>query len=273
MHLARLPQLLGGQLESLVLGFFGLISGVGIYTAALQMSRVGELVPLSLISVALPLISAAYDRGGEGQVSPLLKTGTRWGLTVALPVFVVTVRFAAPLLSIFGEEFLAGRSSLVLLACIPVLRATTGLTTAVFSMTGYARINAANSVVYLGTALVLDVTLIPKHESFGAAVAAVAAIALVSGLRLIELYWLFRMHPFDRSLLKPVGATVAAAASGYAASQALASPSPIAEPLIGIGVIIVVYCAVLLALGIPESDRMVLERVLGRLGKRGAGKG
>lgn len=272
MYLARLPLALGSQIESLVLGFFGLTSGVGIYAAALQMGRIGEVFPLSIISVALPLISGAYDRGGPEQVRPLLRAGTRWGLSVTLPIFVATALFAEPLLAIFGKEFTAGAHGLVLLAFIPVLRSISGLSAAVLSMTGYARFNSANSICYLAVALALDLLLIPDHGVIGASIAAFTAMVILSGLRLGEVFWLFRLWPFDRSVLKPIGAAAVGAAAGSLVSHLLASFPMFVEAAVGTGVVVVTYVAVLFAAGIPEEDRPVLERLSRRFGRGRAGR-
>jgi O-antigen/teichoic acid export membrane protein len=269
MYLARLPLALGTQIETLVLGFFGLTSGVGIYAAALQMSRVGEVFPLSIISVALPLISGAYDRGGPEEVRPLLRAGTRWGLSVTLPIFVATALFAEPLLSIFGEEFAAGRRGLVLLAFIPVLRSISGLSAAVLSMTGYARFNSANSICYLAVALALDLLLIPSYGVNGAAIAAFTAMTVLSGLRLSEVFWMFRLWPFDWSVVKPIGAAAVSAVVGFLVSNALASFPMLVEAALGIGSILVAYVVTMIAMGIPEEDRPVLDRLWKRL-RRGS---
>jgi O-antigen/teichoic acid export membrane protein len=267
LYLTRF-QLFGGQIENLILGFFGMTSGVGIYAAALQMSRVGDLFPQALSSVALPLISGAYDRGGSETVRPLLRAGTRWALTATLPVFLVIVFYAEALLSVFGKEFSAGRDGLILLACLPVLRASSGLSASALSYTRHARVNAANSALYLMGSISFNLILVPSWGVLGAAISAFTAMALLAGVRVLEVIWLLRISPYDRNTMKPIGAAAVAAIVGYAVSWSLEFSSALLAVVVGVGAIGMAHLGTLLALGISDEDRMILDRVRSRMGRR-----
>ena len=260
MYVTRIFQAFGAQVENLMLGFFGLTSGVGIYAAALQVSRIGDMIPESIYGTSLPVLSEAYDRGGALQVHSILRAGTRWGLTVTLLIFVVIVLFAAPLLSIFGKEFTAGRNALILLACLPVLRASSGLIASTLAMSGYAKVNAMNSVLYLFAAFSMDLVLIPGYGVFGAAIAAFSAMSFLSAIRLLEIYWLFRISPYDRNLLKPLIAAAIAAATGHLVAVYLASVPPLIQTAIGVVLVCVSYLAILIALGLTAEDRLIIQK-------------
>ncbi len=267
MYATNLLRAFSGSLETLLLGVFGVASGVGIYAAALQLVRVAGLLPEAFSSVTMPLISAAWDRGGAEEVRPLLKVVARWSLTATLPIVTIVALWAEPLLAVFGKEFLAGRAGVVLLSAVPVMNAAFGLCNAVLAMTGHARLNAINWSAFIAAALALDLLLIPRYGVEGAALAVVGSNLFFNALRVGEVFWLFRMGPLDRHFLKPAVAWIAAAAAGWAAQSLLAGLHPVLAVLCGIGCLVLVYAAVLLGLGLSESDRVVLDAVRRRLGQ------
>jgi len=265
MYLTRMLQAFGGRLETLVLGVVGLTSSVGIFAAALQLTRVPEVFRRSLAGVTMPLVSDAFDRGGRDEFRPLVHAVSRWSTMVTLPFFVIAVLFAEPVLSMFGEEFRAGSLGLVVLSGIPLLDALVGLCTAVLAMTGNARLNTVNSFTFLVAKIALDIMLIPTWGVTGAAVAAFAAMAILSALRVAETYWLFRIWPVDRSILRVLMAAALSGSVGLSVKLGSSGMGELPTVLLGIGGVASIYGTCLLTFGLAEEDRILIDRARKKL--------
>jgi O-antigen/teichoic acid export membrane protein len=271
IYATQLLNAFGGRLETLVLGVFGMTAGVGIYVVALQLSRLGQIFFTSLSTVSLPIVSEIYSRGGAERLRPYFQTVTKWSVMVTLPLFWIIVLFAEPLLSIFGDEFVAGRTGVIVLSLGPLINASTGVSGGIITMTGHARLNSMNALLYLGATIALDLLLIPPFGILGAAVAAVATILLLNLLQLIEVFWLFRILPYNRQFLKPVAASLVGVAAAYLVHQSVALPHALLGAALGAVVLVATYGLVLAGLGFSEEDRLILERVLARVRRREGG--
>lgn len=262
----RLLAAFGGRLEALVLGVFGMTASVGVYSVALQMTRTGQVFSMALSNVSMPMISEYYAQGGIERLRPFYRTATRWSLTASLPLILPLLLFPEPLLALFGEEFVEGRTGLVLLSLSPLINAATGVSGAIVGMTGHTRLLAVNGFLYLASTIALDLLLIPRYGVVGAAIAATATVLVLNVLRLAEVFALFRLWPYDRHFVKPVLAASIGAGLALALERALEWPHPLVAALVCSGLLGAVYLGVLLALGFTEEDRLVLDRLGARVG-------
>jgi len=260
-YLTNLLRIFNGRLELLLLGVFGIAFDVATYAAALQIGMVGSMLMESLITATMPLISGAHFRGGHEAVRPILLNTTRWCLIATLPFFVAISLFAEPILVTFGETFVAGRGALLLLAALPLLNSAAGVASAVLVMTGNAKLNTVNSVVYLALAVGFDVALIPTYGIQGAALSVFGATLALNLLRTIQVRWVVGFWPFDTHVLKPIAAASVAGLTCFAVQTLLVDFNRWLVLSSGIGALVVIYSFCLLALGISEEDRIILKAI------------
>jgi O-antigen/teichoic acid export membrane protein len=139
-------------------------------------------------------------------------------------------------------------------------------------MTGHTRVKFVNSTVAAGTALALNVLLIPPFGLIGAAMAALGATLAVNLLRVAQVWYLLRLLPWERSFVKPILAGLGAFAVGAGVAMALAGIDPILRVLVGGLAIVAVYAFILVRLGISDDDRELLSRAARRFRRRGKGR-
>jgi len=111
----------------------------------------------------------------------------------------------------------------------------------------------------------LNVLLIPRWGMVGAATASLAAVAINNLLRLIEVYILFRLLPYNVSFLKPVTAGLAALAAALALGRLLPAEASLLYAAVNVIILLAAYVGAILLLGLSEEDRSVLARLRGRL--------
>jgi len=266
LYLTRLLNYSSGSIESLLLGSLGLMSGIGIYVTVLRFSGIGTLFHQSLQRIAVPMISDLYSRGKLDQLRRVYQTTTRWGMTFNLPIFLTLAIFAKPLLAIFGTDFVAGAAGLVILAFGTLFNASTGVCGSMVTMTGHSRLTFANSIIYLVSNIALDLLFIPRWGGVGAALAVTLSRVLINTLRIVEVFVLFRIWPYDRSFLKPIIASLAASGATYLMSQWSVFMPVILQVIAGIFLLWGIYTFVIVLLKLSEEDRLVLGRLWARFG-------
>lgn len=267
-YFSQLLRQFSGSLETLVLGLFGVMSGVGVYTAALRLSDIGGLFYNSLERIANPMVSDLTSRNKLEELGQLYRTTTKWATAFNLPIFLISVLFAKPLLALFGAEFVAGATGLTILAFASLFNAATGICGPIVTMSGHSRLSLLNSVLYLGTNIGLDLLLIPTWGVLGAACAAALTIVELNILRLAQTFLLYRLWPYDRDFGKPLAAGLIAALATYPLSGWLDLAPALVQVIVGTGVLCGIYVVCVLTLRISDQDRLVLAKLWDRLNVR-----
>lgn len=265
VYLSQLVNQFGSSIGTLVLGFFGTASGVGIFTAALRISSIGTLFYSSLMRIAAPIIADLHSQGKIDQLERMYQATTKWGMSFNLPVFLTTAIFAPLLLSIFGQDFVTGTTALTILAFAALFNAGTGVCGTIVTMTGHSKISLANSVISLVVNIGLDLLLIPRWGIVGAAAAGAVSVILLNVMRLIQVYILLKIQPYNLGFVKPILAALAAALAASLVRQWLAFLPAILQLIIGTALLWGVYAGTIVLLRLDDTDRLVLKRLWARL--------
>lgn len=192
------------SIDSLMLGYFRTVSDVGIYAAA---TRVAGLVTIPLVSfntIFAPMISDFYSRNEFGKIESLFKAVTNWIFAISLPFFLLLVLFAEPVMGVFGETFIAGAVVLIIFGLGKLIDAGVGSVGFMLTMTGRPKVDFLNSCLLCGLNIGLNYLLIPRYGIIGASIATGFSVALINILRLGEVYYILKMHPFKLSFLQPI---------------------------------------------------------------------
>lgn len=266
LWLTEITTTFGRQIELLILGMLGTVSSVGVYSAALRIQLIGVMLLTAIQTTARPIISDLQQRSEQGQLHQLYRTLTKWSVTFNLPFFLTTVLFARPVLGIFGNEFTSGGAVLVIVALGTFVNASTGICGSMISMTGHSKLSFYDSVASLVLALTLDVLLIRAWGMVGAAVATGLVTTIMSMVRLVQVYWLLKIWPYDLGFFKPVMAGLAALIIGWGMNYFVPADRHLLFLVLDIGLLWASYAATLLGLGLSEEDWMVINRTKSRLG-------
>lgn len=256
-----------GNVQTLLVGALGSIAGAGVFAMAEQLNSLGSLFSSSINVAARPLIAELHDRGEHQELGEVYQTAAKWALTVNLPIFLATVLFAVPILALFGAEFTAGATALVILAWANLANVGTGMGGIILDMAGYTRLKLVNSVVRLVLHLGLNLLLIPRWGILGAALTVLIAESLINLARLIEVFVLLKLLPYNRSFVKPLAAAAAALIGVAAAGSLLPGELNLASTALLGALLFAIYGGVVLMLGLSPLERrmlsMVRQRVLG----------
>jgi O-antigen/teichoic acid export membrane protein len=248
----------------MVLGLLGLTAGVGVFAAASRISLIGSMFYTSIGNISTPIIADLHSRGEASLMKTYYQTTTRWLVMFNLPVFLTSVLFAKPLLSIFGDDFTAGATSMMILAIGTLTYTCTGVGANILDMTDHPKVNMVNSMVMVLIIIGLNFLLIPRWGVNGAAAATALSTTLVNIFCLLEVWYFDHMLPYNKSFLKPLLSGLIAAPLTFLLIQHLTA-SLLLQLAIGGTFLWGTYALALYLLRINTEDIAVFEHLLSRL--------
>jgi O-antigen/teichoic acid export membrane protein len=268
IYVSQLITMFGGSIQILLLGALQTVTSVGIFTAASRISMIGKMFHNSIVSVAMPIVSELYSEKDWKQLAHFYQTMTKWTFSFNLPLFLIALLFSKPILSIFGEGFVAGSLALTVLAAGKLIDASTGICGVVINMTGRTWLNTFNSILTLTSTLALNLLLIPRTGIMGAAIAAATATTVLNVTRLLEVFVLFRLLPYNRDFAKPILAGLVATAVTWLITLRVFSGTGLVYAILGVIFLLTTYASMIVVLGLSQEDQLVLKRLRERLGRR-----
>lgn len=253
------------NIQSLLLGAFDSATSVGVFSLAGSANLVGRISNLSIATSMRPVLAELFDAGAHDEMDRLYKTTTRWTLTLNLPIFVVMVTFAEPILALFGDSFVVGSSALIVLAISELVNAITGTCGAVVDMSGKGKIKVANKAAMIGLLIGANLLLIPPFGVMGAAFAVLIANFSIQVARVIEVRWFAGIQPYDLRILKPLVAAALAFLAGEGILALTGTDISVGMLILGSLGTGLVYLLVLTLLRLPEEERLILRQLLARI--------
>jgi len=261
---AGFSYILLGYTDRLMLGYFRASNDLGVYSAAATISQQAGLITYSFSYIFCPIISDLYNRNEFGDLERLYKTVTRWIVSLNVMILVLLILFSKEIMGIFGPEFTSGWLVLAILAAVHLLGYVSGgaLVGYVLRMSGKQDIELINALVMVTLNIGLNLWLIPVYGILGAAVATGTSYAVINVARIVEVYKLLRMHPYDTNYHKPfVAAFVVLLLSALLSMWNTSGPYWI----IAMAALSLAYFVVLYLLGLEHEDKMIWETIRKRI--------
>lgn len=254
--------LVNNYINTLMLGYFKSSAEVGIYGAAWRTAFVIPIILESFNSIFAPVISDLTNRKEKKKIEDLFKIVTKWIFTVSLPIVILMIFFAKEILNLWGSEYAPGATSLRIICLAQLINCATGSVGFILMMTGHSKINLINNFIGLLSTLSLNLVLIPKYGVFGAALSLAIVIAIVNITRLIEVYALFKIHPYKFQYYKPLLSAGIAFLILFSGSRLFQnSYHALLIILSGSLVFLGAYILVLYLLGLEAEDKIILIKI------------
>jgi O-antigen/teichoic acid export membrane protein len=174
--------------------------------------------------------------------------------------------YPKPILAVFGASFVEGAAAMAIIAFGELINAATGICGSIIDMTGHNRLKFINSL--FSTVLIVggNVLLIPRWGVLGTAVASFAAMSIINIVRVIQVWFLYRLHPYDKTFIKPILAAAVATVAVLSLSRLLPGDVNLFYTMIHMLVLGASYVGVLLLLGLAPEERSILIRLSHRAG-------
>jgi O-antigen/teichoic acid export membrane protein len=254
-----------GRVDILLIGHFLSANMIGIYGVTQRLLPL-VVIPLAAFNnIFAPIISELFSSKRYAELEHQFKMVAKWILMTCLPIFTLLIFFAKEILSIVGPDFTKGYKAMIVLCIGQMIIAATGSTGFMLMMTGRSLVNLINAGVLCVACILLNLYLIPRYGITGAAVANTLAVTTVQLLRLTEVWYFLKMHPFQSDSIKPV---ISCIFSGFILVMithlGINKSNVFMLPILSI-LFLVIYISTLWLLKLSPEDRMVYAMIKDKL--------
>lgn len=193
---------LSASLGIIMLGLFDLPDAVGVLSVSLKLVEPMLLV-FGVVSISLSARIAALNARGEvPRAESVISVTVRKSLVWAIPIGLVLVLFADPLLGLFGAGFEEARTSLLILVPAFLFSIVAGIGPAALMMSDRQRETILAKSVGLILNIAICLSLIPSH---GASAAALALAVDIVATNLIAVVLAWRLLGLNTTALPTPG--------------------------------------------------------------------
>jgi O-antigen/teichoic acid export membrane protein len=254
------------QTDRVTLGYYRGAHAVGIYAVATALIAYEPIILQSVNQIFAPVIADIHTRGDLALLGRLFQTLTKWMLAVTLPLAIVMITHARPIMRIFGHEFEAGWPILVVGTCGQLVNCGVGSVGYLLLMSGNQRRLIRVQAVMAVVMVVLAIGLVPLWGALGAAVASAITNVGVNAWNLVEVRTALKLSPYNRSYLKLLPSAGSAVLVALLMSRAsLFMGVDWAEVVAALVLAYMAFSLVTFAMGIDADDRLIANAVWTRV--------
>ncbi|MBN2557859.1 MAG: flippase, partial [Clostridia bacterium] len=201
------------QADIIMIGYMIGTGQVAVYNIAVQVCTIIPFFSVLANVFFNPMVSSLHHAGKRAEMIATYQAVSRWMFASGLFIFLGLMLFSESVLHLFGTEFIAGRTALILVGFGTLAGIITGPSGGMNAMTGHPKFNLIASSITFAVNIILNLILIPRSGINGAAVATLASAFTGGIISLAFLYRKQKIQPYTWKYLKPI---IAGAAS-YAA--------------------------------------------------------
>jgi O-antigen/teichoic acid export membrane protein len=193
---AAVAQLALQRIDVLMVAALGGLAPAAVYAVAGRFVVLIQFANQGLSQSVQPRLAEALSTGDHAAANRLYQTATGWLVLVTWPICLLVIACAPWYLRFFGDEYVAGRPVVLVLAGAMLVATGCGMVDMVLAMAGRTSLNLGNVLAALVVMIGLDVLLIPRWGALGAATGLACAMVVNNLLPLAQVYRGTGLHPF-----------------------------------------------------------------------------
>ncbi|PWI29834.1 flippase [Flavobacteriaceae bacterium LYZ1037] len=166
-----------GWTDTFVLGIYETDDTIGIYNVALKIATLTSFSLQAINSILAPKVAKYYKESNNSELKKIVRFATKINFIITLIVVLLIFLFHEFLLGLFGLEFLAGGTVLLILCVGQLVNSLSGSVGLILQMTGHQKIHQNIVLVALGINIILNFILTPRYGAVGAAIATLISMA------------------------------------------------------------------------------------------------
>lgn len=164
----------------IMLGIMTNQTQVGIYNIAYKIGSVGFLVIVSVSTIITPKMAELYGKGNLSELKKLTHNATRLIALLSIPIVIILVIFSKFILSYWGNEVVAGSSTMIIVSIGVLFSAMAGNVDQILNMTENQHVLRNITIISFFVNLGLSYLLIPLYGIEGAAIASLITNVLIN---------------------------------------------------------------------------------------------
>ncbi|WP_082224571.1 oligosaccharide flippase family protein [Halolamina rubra] len=247
------------RVDIFMIAWFLSAEDIGVYNIAVTVAGL-LILPLTAFNQLFPPIaSRLYHNKNIEELSVLYQRITRLVLTISIVPAIILILYSQEVLHIFGEEFTQGSMILILFSASQLVNCIVGPSGYLLMMADHQYITFVNQVSSGILNVLLNIVLILEFGVIGAAIATATTLALINGIRLLQVYHFIGITPYSHRLSKPIiSGLISAIIMGLVKSVLSHTVLLVVGSMTGMGV----FLTLLYLFGIEEEDKVLLSQLL-----------
>ena len=254
-------------IDILMLGFYLEPEDVGIYQPAARTTGVIRMFLLAFSGIFSPMVSEFFAKGDTRELSRIYKLTFRWIFILSLPFLTVCLSRPVEIMNMFGPNFSIGADVLVLLVIGMMFQALGGLAAGVLVMTERTKLALLNTIFATILNITLNVWLIPNYGLIGAALSTSITLFFLCITRIIQVWRLVNIQPFQIGLWKPVVVFVIVLTLSLASTNLYSEIHFVFNLICSMGFVGIITAGLLYILKYNEEDKLVMKEIYNKIKK------
>ena len=171
---------------------------VGIYNASYKLASIALVVINSINIILAPKISDLFSRDKIDEINIEVQKATKLVSLITIPMVLVLIIFSEQLLSLFGPEFVEGKSALIIISVGLLFNALSGSVGQILSMTNHQKTLRNYTIVSAVLNIIMNYFFIKSYGFVGAALASVISNIFLNTICIIYIKKKFNFYTFLR---------------------------------------------------------------------------
>ncbi|SFS53849.1 flippase [Halostagnicola kamekurae] len=207
-----------GYVDYFFIGYFLTSSEVAYYQVVFTLAANTLIILKSVAPVFKPTVAGLQNDMIE--LSVVFKNSTRWVTMFTLPI-IATLAVAPDLYisTLFSAEYAVASGAFLALLIGYLFTVSFGLEGMMLEGLGHTRLTLFNTIILIVINGILNYVFIPKFGILGAGMATATGLSITGAAGMIEIYLLYRIHPYSVDWVKvTVGIVPATLVGAYMSS-------------------------------------------------------
>ncbi len=182
--------------DTFMLGAMVSKAELGVYNVAFKLASLALIIIATVNTVLAPKISSLFSNQNIKEIGVEVHKATKLITYVALPLVLFLILFRKPILGLFGDEFVLGEMTLVIISLGMLFNAMSGSVAQVLNMTNHQKQFRNFTIFSALTNILLNYILIPKMGIEGAAIASLISNVILNSICIIYIRKEFGFYSF-----------------------------------------------------------------------------
>ena len=181
------------------------LSGAGVYSTVIYLTSALQVPYRSIIRVSVPFVSLYWKEKKMDEMNTLYRDVSTMSLIIGGYLFAVVWANRIELFSFLPEEFTAGIMVFLFLMIGKLFDMYMGINSMILNTSKKYRIDILFTFILIVLTGLLNYLLIPIYGISGAAISTMLALIVYNLLRLIYVWYHYKIHPFQLNQFVVIG--------------------------------------------------------------------
>jgi len=190
------------RVDTLMIAYFKDIASVGLYNVASPTASLIVIIPFSLLTIFLPIVTSLYAKNSMSHIRKLYTVLTKWVLMTAFPITLLLIFFSKQVIDImFGKEYLSASLALIILSIGNLLLVLGSPSSLILNMYKKTKIIFYSNFSLVVVDVILNYFFIPLYGINGAALATAISISVLTLIIIFFAVKSIKINPFNKKSL------------------------------------------------------------------------